>query len=697
MTHKLIACSISLLFVASRVEAVDNLAISIQNTNIVLSWSSLAGQSYIVQSRSSLSTNVAWVTLTNNMAPATGTNRSKFTIAGVVPKKVPFNGPAGNGLAGKKGSKPPPLPGQGVLKVNGAVAQADSFPPVQSCFYRVVRVGGPFMAGYPEGLMGTTPVGAELGVIPPGATVTGFIVTDAAGAAVRGLVNQPVSQGLAARWDTTTVTNGNYSLKATLSRGSNSFPSLPRTVVVTNLDQPVFGIGNLAYEDRNETGYYSDSYRTVASSISLATPDAMYGVSTVSSNSGYLNSLSTVWSGPNWVSTWRSNSVVTLVETNGWSMSPVSWDVCSSFSTNGWHYSSYFEQWLRTDDYPKGLAYVYYLSPVALPYSTGTPFFGPLFPNYSAVQLPAELFGQTSYLDTNVGPAIPMNYAVLPNSASVEISPDFSNSVPTWYSFGTSAFKMSVPYIEWVSQGQLTEPEYPVCGYQKSTNLGVGYGDAVVNGELVHLYCELKALVGTTRGVAFTNTDPDEASIFVLSESRANALIPRDSAGHEIWPEFHYDTNAYTWNQDVTGEMYIYNHTSGLVVPDSSQAMAGTASPPGRGNDNVVLDDHVPDHTSYAGLYLPDAPGIHLKTSSVTNAPKGVIIAKRMGARQWLNWNGAIVSSIMKWNLDLTCIKTSNAGVSPATLKVIRATYGFGDKFTPLTSTEGESLWTQYH
>lgn len=87
---------------------------------------------------------------------------------------------------------------------------------------------------------------------------------------------------------------------------------------------------------------------------------------------------------------------------------------------------------------------------------------------------------------------------------------------------------------------------------------------------------------------------------------------------------------------------------------------------------------------------------INLTTIYAVEASKGSILAKRMGARQWLTWKNAIISPVAKWTLDLTTIKTSQPGVNPATLKVIRAVYtAGGDKFTPLTASEAETLRAQ--
>lgn len=64
---------------------IDGLTISVHETNVVLSWPSSGTENYLIQYRSTLSTNSTWITLTNNLPAAIGTNRTTFLIFGVIP------------------------------------------------------------------------------------------------------------------------------------------------------------------------------------------------------------------------------------------------------------------------------------------------------------------------------------------------------------------------------------------------------------------------------------------------------------------------------------------------------------------------------------------------------------------------------------------------------------------------------------
>ncbi|MBI5388010.1 MAG: hypothetical protein HZA90_25380 [Verrucomicrobia bacterium] len=84
--------------------AIQNLRVAVQGTNAVLSWPSRAGETYLVQYRATLEPSSPWVTLTNNLPPAAGTNWTSFIHRGIVE-------PGQSGSGGGGGSGDPPAPG----------------------------------------------------------------------------------------------------------------------------------------------------------------------------------------------------------------------------------------------------------------------------------------------------------------------------------------------------------------------------------------------------------------------------------------------------------------------------------------------------------------------------------------------------------------------------------------------------------
>lgn len=94
------------LLIASRATtfAIEGLRIEIQCPDVVLSWPSIEGESYIVQHRPDLSTNSTWVTLTNSLPAESGTNWAYFVHPGML--QCQTNDFSGGG--GGSGSPPSP-------------------------------------------------------------------------------------------------------------------------------------------------------------------------------------------------------------------------------------------------------------------------------------------------------------------------------------------------------------------------------------------------------------------------------------------------------------------------------------------------------------------------------------------------------------------------------------------------------------
>jgi hypothetical protein len=94
-----------LAMAASESQAIENLKLSIQASNVVLEWPSLAGETYIVQHRPAFDTNTVWVTLTNSLPAALVTNRTFFVHSNVVEFYPGGSSGSGGGA--------PPAPGGG--------------------------------------------------------------------------------------------------------------------------------------------------------------------------------------------------------------------------------------------------------------------------------------------------------------------------------------------------------------------------------------------------------------------------------------------------------------------------------------------------------------------------------------------------------------------------------------------------------
>lgn len=69
---------------AANTSAIEGLQISLECSNVVLSWPSIEGESYIVQYRPTLDPGIAWQTLTNDLPATSGTNITLFVHSNIV-------------------------------------------------------------------------------------------------------------------------------------------------------------------------------------------------------------------------------------------------------------------------------------------------------------------------------------------------------------------------------------------------------------------------------------------------------------------------------------------------------------------------------------------------------------------------------------------------------------------------------------
>jgi hypothetical protein len=76
--------------------AITNTTIAVSGTNLVLSWPSHGYESYLIQYRQTLDATDAWTTLVNAY-PANSTNRTTFTLYGIMPLPNTNNGTGGGG------------------------------------------------------------------------------------------------------------------------------------------------------------------------------------------------------------------------------------------------------------------------------------------------------------------------------------------------------------------------------------------------------------------------------------------------------------------------------------------------------------------------------------------------------------------------------------------------------------------------
>ncbi|MDB6020605.1 MAG: hypothetical protein JWQ04_462, partial [Pedosphaera sp.] len=286
--------------------AIEGLQLFLQCSNVVLTWPSVDGDTYIIQRRADLTTNSSWICLTNSFPATSGTNITVFTDYGIVSnancagsglgpvrmalstmQPVSQSSTANRRVLSTRTSlapPPPPLPPSptyqysrtatgaivrkpvtsslAVSSSSGTLLTTDTSGPPQvpgpvpnpptndtpplppdGQFYEVVKVGV-HLFGITNGMVlsGTVPLNVEFGNTDTNGTLVSLSVADANddsnvvnGIAFPYIPNQP-SNLFAGSWNTTWVSNGNYTLQlvAMLDDGT-VYTDHPVTVTVSNL------------------------------------------------------------------------------------------------------------------------------------------------------------------------------------------------------------------------------------------------------------------------------------------------------------------------------------------------------------------------------------------------------------------------------------------------------------------------------
>lgn len=258
--------------------AIENLQLSVQSSNVLLSWPSETNETYIVQSLQALDTTDTWITLTDYFPAAFNTNFTIFVASNVVQSPIWVTNDYG-GSGTNIGPMPPGGP------TNGSPGM---YVPVPG-FYRVVR-DGVHIFGLTNGevLSGDVqqPIEFAVGVTDE---VVGVTLYDTNENPVIGVTATPgPGGGWILNWDTTMSANGNYAVEAELDfANSDPVVSVPVTVTVSNL----FSFPNYL------TQLFGSQMWVYAQTI----PDATVEIDIYDENTNYLGSFYPVYSDGNGV------------------------------------------------------------------------------------------------------------------------------------------------------------------------------------------------------------------------------------------------------------------------------------------------------------------------------------------------------------------------------------------------------------
>lgn len=84
LRNAVIGAATGFLLSAFHTFAIEGLALSVQCSNVVLSWPSVEGKTYIVQYRPTLDADTPWRTLTSSLPADVGTNLTVFVHSNIV-------------------------------------------------------------------------------------------------------------------------------------------------------------------------------------------------------------------------------------------------------------------------------------------------------------------------------------------------------------------------------------------------------------------------------------------------------------------------------------------------------------------------------------------------------------------------------------------------------------------------------------
>ena len=249
--------------------AIEGIQVSIQSSNVVLSWPSLTNETYIAQYRETLAATDSWVTLTNYYPAAQTANITSLILS----NSANFGTP-GSGGTNDSGGISLPSPGD----TNNDSGGGGSFGVPGTGFYRVVRDGA-HIWGITNGMVVSnvllTPIEFAVGTTDQIVDVTFCDTNDVP---IPGAyAEQGGNGGWWMDWNTTQTFNGQYAVCAELDFATtNSVLSAPVTVSVNN----VISFPNV----------FSQVYGDQMWLYSTTIPDASYEIDIYGENTNYIGS-----------------------------------------------------------------------------------------------------------------------------------------------------------------------------------------------------------------------------------------------------------------------------------------------------------------------------------------------------------------------------------------------------------------------
>lgn len=250
----------------------------------------------------------------------------------------------------------------------------------------------------------------------------------------------------------------------------------------------------------------------------------------------------------------------------------------------------------------------------------------------SATVINKDTGQQVPYTDITVlGQQLNTNgvgFAVLLEGSTNKATPTVADNAAPNHTFSVSVSRVMIG-ITVRTSGDLVDPDW----------YGIGYDSA--------LWTQITTNYFHTLG---PGSNPAHASIFVLTELAA--VVPSDMP-----------RSGWKWHRDAARRAWLWNSGTKVNAQIFAEANKDFTGPPGSDTGGTV--DETPDDLGRIfdvdavrnSTLDPAAPQTTAQSIMATNTPNGSIIAFRFFAREWLEWNGGVISEIKHYHAFSTWAK----------------------------------------
>ena len=253
-------------------------------------------------------------------------------------------------------------------------------------------------------------------------------------------------------------------------------------------------------------------------------------------------------------------------------------------------------------------------------------------------------------------------YVTFPDNSTNDITPVINSATYPHYTFGIAAERIKITLTVRTSD-KITKPD-------DEPTIGIGFDP--------------------TKRLAYVLTSGDDLGVSSFYSSGQVEFMNGVEISGQL-PEVSELLEDLEWHRESNALRYWWN-------PNSPNTFAASTSdklfnqdtpfnPAGNGNDSGGgASDDEPD--TNRSIFSADAPSMNVTNFDLT-APLGSIAALRFSAREWVTWNGAIISNVATWHSFVTVKKV---GPTPGWVRTGSNEIEEGENTEPFTTGEAQGL-----